>query len=87
MRTGLRMILQLEQDMEVWRRKKRGERSSLQWLRPAIVLADISMPPPNGIELTRLLTRDAPDLKTIIVTMHEEATLVRSALAAGAAVT
>jgi DNA-binding NarL/FixJ family response regulator len=87
MRTGLRMILQIEQDMEVVGDAKDGaEALTLALaLRPAVVLADISMPPPDGIELTRLLNRDAPGVKTIIVTMHEEAAMVRSALAAGAA--
>jgi DNA-binding NarL/FixJ family response regulator len=86
-RTGLRMILGLEQDIEVVGEAKDGAQALelVLALRPAILLADISMPPPDGIELARLLCRDAPDCKTVIVSMHEEDAMVRSALAAGAA--
>jgi DNA-binding NarL/FixJ family response regulator len=86
-RTGLRMILGLEQDIEVVGEAKDGAQALelVLALRPAILLADISMPPPDGIELARLLRRDAPDCKTVIVSMHEEDAMVRGALAAGAA--
>jgi DNA-binding NarL/FixJ family response regulator len=86
-RTGLRMILQLEPDIDVVGEAKDGTQALelVLSLQPSIVLADITMPPPDGIELARLLRNDAPHVKTIIVTMHEELAMVRGAFAAGAA--
>jgi len=53
-------------------------------LRPDIVLMDITMPPMNGLEVTRQLKDHNPHLKTIIVTMHTEPSLVIEAFRAGA---
>lgn len=86
-RTGLRMILEDEPDMEVVGEAGNGVRALAMALTllPAVLLADISMPPPDGIELARLLCRDAPGVRTIVVTMHEDEEMVRDAWAAGAA--
>ncbi len=86
-RTGLCMILEDEPDMEVVGEAGDGVRAlelALALL-PTVVLADFSMPPPDGIELVRLLCRDAPGVRTIIVTMHEDGQMVQDAFAAGAA--
>jgi two-component system, NarL family, response regulator NreC len=86
-RTGLCMILEDEPGMEVVGEAADGAEAlelALE-LRPSVVLADVSMPPPDGIELARLLRRKLPATKTIIVTMHEDDEVARDALAAGAA--
>ena len=86
-RSGLCMILEDEPGMEVVGEAADGThalRLALDLL-PTIVLADISMPPPDGIELARLLCRDAPGVKTIMVTMHEDREMLLDAWAAGAA--
>lgn len=86
-RAGLRMMLEDEPDLEVVGEASDGAEALTMTLalQPTIVLADVSMPPPDGIELTRLLRRDVPDVKTIVVTMHEDAEMLRDALAGGAA--
>jgi two-component system response regulator NreC len=86
-RTGLRMILEDEPDIDVVGEAADGKRALELALRvrPTVVLADVSMPPPDGIELARLLRRDLPGTKTLLVSMHEEEVVVRSGLAAGAA--
>ncbi len=86
-RTGLRMLLEDEPGMEVVGEAPDGARAlelALALL-PTVVLADISMPPPDGIELARLLGHAAPGVKTIMVTMHEDEEMLRDAWAAGAA--
>ncbi len=86
-RTGLCMILEDEPDMEVVGEAGDGVRAlelALALL-PTVVLADFSMPPPDGIELVRLLCRDAPGVRTIVVTMHEDRAMAQDAFAAGAA--
>lgn len=50
-----------------------------------ILLMDISMPPgENGLQTTRRLKEAHPDIKVIVLTMHDEETYIREALAAGA---
>ena len=48
-----------------------------------ILLTDISMPAMNGIELTRLLKKDFPDLKVIAISMHGENQIIKEMLDAG----
>lgn len=85
-RTGVRMILEDEPGVEVIGEAKDGAQAlelALE-MSPTVVLADVSMPPPDGIELARLLRRNLPMTKTIIVTMHEDDEVAREAFAAGA---
>jgi DNA-binding NarL/FixJ family response regulator len=39
---------------------------------PDIVLMDISMPVMNGIEATKIIHRDFPAVKVIVLTVHDE---------------
>ena len=86
-RSGLRMILETEPDLEVVGEAAGGAEALALALaeRPDVVLADISMPPPDGIALASLLCEQLPSTRTLVVSMHEEAGLVAQALAAGAA--
>lgn len=54
-------------------------------LQPDVVVADITMPLVNGIEMTARLARDEPQIKVVILTMHREEGYVRRAMEAGAA--
>jgi len=54
-------------------------------LKPDVVVADISMPLVNGIEVTARLATDEPQIKVVILTMHREEAYVRRAFEAGAA--
>jgi DNA-binding NarL/FixJ family response regulator len=86
-RSGLRMLLEDEAGVEVVGEAGDGAQALVlaKRLLPTVILADISMPPPDGIELARLLCRDLPAIKTIIVSMHEDPGTVEDALNAGAA--
>ncbi|MGH9022122.1 MAG: response regulator transcription factor, partial [Acidimicrobiia bacterium] len=53
-------------------------------LRPDLALFDLTMPVLDGIAATSLLRRRCPSTKVVILTMHNEAELVRQALDAGA---
>jgi DNA-binding NarL/FixJ family response regulator len=85
-RKGISMILEVEPNMTVVGEAKDGTQALelATRLRPDVVLSDISMPPPDGIELARLLKTALPETKTIIVSMHEDIGTVRAALDAGA---
>jgi two-component system, NarL family, response regulator NreC len=87
-RTGLRTILQSQPDVQVV-----GEAADAleaiqlaQELKPDVLLTDISMPglTGGGIEVTRRLQTLVPDVAVLILTVHEDETLLREAIQAGA---
>ena len=53
-------------------------------LRPDVVVADITMPHLNGIDATVQLKRDDPNIKIVLLTMHQNPAYARRALEAGA---
>jgi DNA-binding NarL/FixJ family response regulator len=53
-------------------------------LRPRVVVMDFAMPSMNGAVATRHILRAAPDTAILILSMHAEASYVRTCLEAGA---
>jgi DNA-binding NarL/FixJ family response regulator len=57
----------------------------IEKLNPKLILMDINLPnSKNGIEITNNLIKSNPDLKIIILTMHNEPVYVKKAKEAGA---
>ena len=87
LRAGLRALLNAEPEFEVVGEAETGEEAlhMAESLRPDVVLLDVSMPGLSGIEVTREMKARFPDMRVLILTVHEDETLLREALRAGAA--
>src|ERR1700712_4880014 len=53
--------------------------------RPNVMLTDIAMPGPGGLEVAARLKQDLPEVKVLILSMHKDEAYVRRAVLAGAA--
>lgn len=51
---------------------------------PDIVLMDLSMPVLDGVEATRRIATELPDVRVLVLTMHDDPGRTRAAIAAGA---
>ena len=86
MRAGIRSLLERIPTVDVVAEAGDG-REALALVkkhRPTVVLMDIAMPELNGLEAVARITRDFPEVKVIILSMHISETYVRQAFRAGA---
>ncbi len=85
-RQGLRTLLAAEPDMEVVAEADNGRKvlRLVQELKPNVVIMDISMPDLNGIEATRQILAEAPEVKVVALSMHSDSLFVLNMLKAGA---
>jgi DNA-binding NarL/FixJ family response regulator len=51
---------------------------------PDVIVMDVSMPVMNGIEATRIVSRDFPWIKVVALSMHGEKDVIDAMRAAGA---
>jgi DNA-binding NarL/FixJ family response regulator len=88
-RTGVRMILEAEDDLEIVGEARDGGEAvaKCRRLRPDVVVMDIRMPVVDGVEATRQLTALDPPLPTrvLVLTTYDLDEYVFAALRAGAA--
>lgn len=85
-RETLRDVLQYEEDFQVVALWKDGSEvlTGLESIVPDILLLDINMPFVNGVEATKQLQARYPQVKIIILSMHDDEGYVLETLKSGA---
>jgi DNA-binding NarL/FixJ family response regulator len=86
-RQGLRFILDSEPDLEVVAEASNGNEAVARALRDDIDLAilDIAMPTMTGLQAARELSKRRPELRMLILSMHDDEGYLYEALRAGTA--
>jgi DNA-binding NarL/FixJ family response regulator len=85
-REGLTQVVEDEDDLEVCGDAERAATAmeAIVRLTPDLVLADITLPDKNGLELIKDLLAQIPGLKILVISMHEESFYAERVLKAGA---
>jgi DNA-binding NarL/FixJ family response regulator len=85
-RRGVRTVLQARRGWKVVGEAANGREAVEKAikLKPDVAVLDISMPELDGLEVTRQIRESVPNVKVLVLTMHESDQMVRRALDAGA---
>ena len=85
-RSGLRRLLDAEEDLEVVGEAPNADRAVFEALeaRPDVVLMDLVMPEKGGIEGMPAVLQAVPEAKALVLSMQDDPRYVRAAFDAGA---
>jgi two-component system response regulator NreC len=85
-RSGLKMILDAESDIETVAEAgdMREAVFAVRREQPDVVLMDVAMPGGSGIEATPAVLKEAPDAKVLVLSMQDDPAYVREAFGVGA---
>lgn len=84
--TGFTLLINAQPDIEVCGTAISGEEAIEKAVsaKPELLITDITLPGRNGLELIKDLRAILPDLKILVVSMHDELLYAERALRAGA---
>lgn len=85
-RNGLRSILESTDEIEVIGEASNGEEAleKIAYLKPQIMLIDISMPGMSGIELVGKVVKQNNSIRPVILSMHNDDAYILKSVEAGA---
>ena len=85
-RQGLALMINQEPDLAVCGEAEEAQRAlqEIGTCKPDIVVIDISLNGPDGLDLLKMLRLRSPDLPVLILSMHDESVYAERALRAGA---
>jgi two-component system response regulator NreC len=85
-RTGLRMLLEGESDIEIIGEAENASDAlnQISQLQPDVILMDIGLPDMSGIDATGRIKQLAPDIAVVALTIHEDEEYFFKMLDAGA---
>ncbi|MES1173268.1 MAG: response regulator transcription factor [Myxococcales bacterium] len=86
LRAGLRSLLSAEPDFDVVAEADSGEGAVVlaREVRPDLVLLDFSLPGMTGAEAARAIREEAPLVRLLAISVHDEIAIVRRLLESGA---
>jgi len=84
-RRGLRTVIEADPLLRVLADADNGETAlaSIVELQPDVVVLDINMPPPDGLEVARQLRQQQLPVEIIFLTMHKDEALLNAAVDLG----
>jgi len=85
-RSGLRLLLERQPDIEVIGEAADGAEAREMAIRerPDLAILDVRMPKLTGLQATREIKRQAPEVSVLILSMHDDERYLFEALKAGA---
>lgn len=86
LREGLRSLLERERDIKICAEACDGFEAleMVEKHRPDVLLLDVTMPKLGGLETLERVRSEFPGVKTVLLSVHADAVLVRRALSMGA---
>ena len=87
LRSGLRMLINAQPDMEVVGEAADGIEAvqAIQKANPDVAILDVTMPRSGGLDAIKEIVTRSRSVRVLLLTMHEEPAYLRTALSAGAA--
>ncbi|MGE3809295.1 MAG: response regulator transcription factor, partial [Gemmataceae bacterium] len=86
-RNGVRMLIGSAGDLEVVGEAANGAEAAaqVQAQQPDLLVLDLTMPDTDAMGLIESLHKDYPEMRILVLTMHDDPAYCRAALGAGAA--